>query len=62
MGLGAEEMRVWLPQGAAIWFVSLPIQVSAVAGDGLDAVVGRGSSWRVSGERSAGRVVYESSK
>ncbi len=27
--------KVYLLQGAAIWFVSLPIQVSAVSGDGL---------------------------
>jgi steroid 5-alpha reductase family enzyme len=39
---GGPLVRVWIPQGAAIWFVSLPVQVSAVAGDGvtLVAVVG----------------------
>jgi len=32
-GRGGPLVRVWIPQGAAIWFVSLPVQVSAVAGD-----------------------------
>jgi steroid 5-alpha reductase family enzyme len=39
---GGPLVRVWIPQGAAIWFVSFPVQVSAVAGDGVTfvAVVG----------------------
>ena len=36
---GGPLVRVWMPQGAAIWFVSLPVQVSAVSGDGLGLVV-----------------------
>jgi steroid 5-alpha reductase family enzyme len=36
---GGPLVRVWIPQGAAIWFVSLPVQVSAVAGDGVGPVV-----------------------
>lgn len=36
---GGPLVRVWMPQGAAIWFVSLPVQVSAVSGDGLRLVV-----------------------
>lgn len=36
---GGPLRRIWLPQGAAIWFVSLPVQVSAVAGDGVAALV-----------------------
>jgi len=36
---GGPLMRVWIPQGGAIWFVSLPVQVSAVAGGGVDLVV-----------------------
>ncbi|MGY2875571.1 steroid 5-alpha reductase family enzyme [Marmoricola sp. URHA0025 HA25] len=39
---GGPVVRVWIPQGAAIWFVSLPVQVSAVAGGGIGAVVGLG--------------------
>jgi steroid 5-alpha reductase family enzyme len=35
---GGPLVRVWIPQGAAIWFVSLPVQVSAVAGDGVTTV------------------------
>jgi steroid 5-alpha reductase family enzyme len=35
---GGPLVRVWIPQGAAIWFVSLPVQVSAVSGDGITAV------------------------
>jgi steroid 5-alpha reductase family enzyme len=31
-------VRVWIPQGAAIWFVSLPVQLAAVTGDGVTAV------------------------
>lgn len=38
-GRGSPVVRVWIPQGAAIWFVSLPVQVSAVAGNGVDLVV-----------------------
>ena len=38
-GRGGPVVRVWVPQGAAIWFVSLPVQVSAVTGNGLDPVV-----------------------
>ncbi len=38
-GRGGPVRRVWIPQGGAIWFVSLPVQVAAVAGDGVDAVV-----------------------
>jgi steroid 5-alpha reductase family enzyme len=34
-GRGGPIVRVWIPQGAAIWFVSLPVQVSAVTGDGV---------------------------
>ena len=37
-GRGGPLTRVWIPQGAAIWFVSLPVQVSAVAGDGVALV------------------------
>src|SRR3954466_392837 len=37
-GRGGPLVRVWIPQGAAIWFVSLPVQVSAVAGDGVAVV------------------------
>jgi steroid 5-alpha reductase family enzyme len=37
-GRGGPLVRVWIPQGAAIWFVSLPVQVSAVAGEGVAAV------------------------
>lgn len=36
---GGPLVRVWIPQGAAIWFVSLPVQVSAVSGGGVTAVV-----------------------
>jgi steroid 5-alpha reductase family enzyme len=39
---GGPLVRVWIPQGAAIWFVSLPVQVSATAGDGVDVVVALG--------------------
>ena len=39
---GGALVRVWIPQGGAIWFVSLPVQVSAVAGDGVDLVVALG--------------------
>ena len=38
-GRGGPLVRVWIPQGAAIWFVSLPVQVAAVAGDGVGPVV-----------------------
>lgn len=31
--------KVYLVQGLAVWFVSLPIQVSAASGDGVSAVV-----------------------
>lgn len=45
---GGPLVRVWIPQGAAIWFVSLPVQVSAVAGDGVDLVVALGvAAWLV---------------
>src|SRR3954452_12529776 len=37
-GRGGPLVRVWIPQGAAIWFVSLPVQFSAVAGDGVAVV------------------------
>ena len=39
---GGPLVRVWIPQGAAIWFVSLPVQDSATAGDGVDVVVALG--------------------
>lgn len=39
---GGPLVRVWIPQGAAIWFVSLPVQVAAVAGDGVNLVVAVG--------------------
>ena len=38
-GRGGPLVRVWIPQSAAIWLVSLPLQVSAVAGPGVTAVV-----------------------
>jgi steroid 5-alpha reductase family enzyme len=38
-GRGGPVVRVWIPQGGALWLVSLPIQVAAVAGNGVDAVV-----------------------
>ena len=41
-GRGGPLVRIWIPQGAAIWLVSLPLQVAAVAGPGLDAVVAVG--------------------
>jgi hypothetical protein len=41
---GGPLVRVWIPQGAAIWFVSLPVQVSAVAGDDAGPVVVIGAS------------------
>jgi steroid 5-alpha reductase family enzyme len=37
-GRGGPLVRVWIPQGLAIWFVSLPVQVSAVAGDGVAVI------------------------
>ena len=40
---GGPLVRVWIPQGAAIWFVSLPVQISAVTGDGVGAVVVAGA-------------------
>jgi steroid 5-alpha reductase family enzyme len=47
-GRGGPLVRVWIPQGAAIWFVSLPVQVSAVAGDGVGLVVVLGAvAWMV---------------
>jgi steroid 5-alpha reductase family enzyme len=53
-GRGGPLVRVWIPQGAAIWFVSLPVQVSAVAGGGVDLVVALGALvWLVG-------VVFES--
>ena len=36
---GGPLLRVWIPQGGAIWFVSLPLQVSAVSGKGVSPVV-----------------------
>jgi len=39
---GGPLVRVWIPQGAAIWLVSLPVQVSAVAGGGVDVVLALG--------------------
>ena len=38
-GRGGPLVRVWIPQGGAIWLVSLPIQVAAVSGGGVGAVV-----------------------
>lgn len=38
-GRGGPLVLVWIPQGAAIWFVSLPVQVSAVTEGGLRPVV-----------------------
>jgi steroid 5-alpha reductase family enzyme len=38
-GRGGPLVRVWIPQGAAIWFVSLPVQVSAATGEGVAPVV-----------------------
>jgi steroid 5-alpha reductase family enzyme len=38
-GRGGPLVRVWIPQGGAIWLVSLPVQVAAVAGNGADVVV-----------------------
>ncbi|MCW2753471.1 MAG: hypothetical protein JWQ32_882 [Marmoricola sp.] len=38
-GRGGPVVRVWIPQGGAIWLVSLPVQVSAAAGNGVPAVV-----------------------
>ena len=38
-GRGGPLVRVWIPQGGAIWLVSLPVQVAAVVGDGTTAVV-----------------------
>jgi steroid 5-alpha reductase family enzyme len=32
---GSALRKVWLPQGSAIWLVSLPVQVNAVADDDL---------------------------
>jgi steroid 5-alpha reductase family enzyme len=37
-GRGGPLTRVWIPQGGAIWLVSLPVQVSAVAGSGIPAL------------------------
>ncbi|HEY0905342.1 MAG TPA: DUF1295 domain-containing protein [Acidimicrobiales bacterium] len=37
-GRGGPLVRVWVPQGGAIWLVSLPVQVSAVSGEGVPAV------------------------
>jgi steroid 5-alpha reductase family enzyme len=36
--------KVYLVQGAAVWFVSLPLQVSAASGDGLVVVALLGSA------------------
>jgi steroid 5-alpha reductase family enzyme len=53
-GRGGPLVRVWIPQGAAIWFVSLPVQVSAVVGQGVRPVVALGAFvWLVG-------VVFES--
>jgi len=35
---GGAFRKVWLPQGAAIWLVSLPVQVNAVATPALTAI------------------------
>lgn len=34
--------KVFVTQGLALWFVSLPVQVSAVSGEGVTAVAGAG--------------------
>lgn len=44
-GRGGRLVRVWIPQGAAIWLISLPVQVSAAAGRGIGAVVWVGVAW-----------------
>jgi steroid 5-alpha reductase family enzyme len=45
---GGPLVRVWIPQGGAIWFVSLPVQVSAVTGGGVALVVWLGAAlWLV---------------
>ena len=41
-GRGGPLRRVWIPQGAAIWLVSLPVQVSAVRGGGIVPVAALG--------------------
>ena len=41
-GRGGRVVRVWIPQGAAVWLVSLPVQVASVAGHGVGAVVALG--------------------
>jgi steroid 5-alpha reductase family enzyme len=47
-GRGGPLVRIWIPQGGAIWFVSLPVQVSAVTGPGVAAVVWAGvAAWIV---------------
>jgi len=51
---GGPLVRVWIPQGGAIWLVSLPVQVAAVAGHGVDLVVALGVAVWVVG------VVFES--
>lgn len=38
-GPGGIVRKVLLPQGLAIWFVSLPVQVTVVAGDGVEPVL-----------------------
>jgi steroid 5-alpha reductase family enzyme len=51
---GGPLVRVWIPQGGAIWLVTLPVQVAAVAGHGLDLVVVLGAAIWLLG------VVFES--
>jgi steroid 5-alpha reductase family enzyme len=41
-GRGGPLVRVWIPQGAAVWFVALPVQVSAVSGSGATPVAWAG--------------------
>jgi len=35
---GSALRKVWLPQGAAVWLVSLPVQVNAIADPSLTAI------------------------
>ena len=44
--------KVYLVQGVAVWFVSLPLQVSAASGDGLVVVAGLGAAVWCSGSSS----------
>jgi steroid 5-alpha reductase family enzyme len=53
-GRGGPLVLVWIPHCAAVWFVSLPVQVSAVTGPGATPVVVLGGAvWLVG-------VVFES--